>query len=70
MRAAARAGQAVAWIRKSVADAMEAYALLHGQVPTILLFHARFAMGDRLDREREVLSRFGKEAGEARRGDA
>jgi CRISPR-associated endonuclease/helicase Cas3 len=68
VRAAAGAGQAVAWIRNSVADAMEAHTLLRGQVATILLFHARFAMGDRLDREREVLSRFGKEAGEARRG--
>jgi len=55
---AAQAGRAVCWIRNTVADAMEAFEDLRGRVPTTL-FHARFAMGDRLDRENEVLDRFG-----------
>jgi len=57
--AASRAGQAVCWIRNTVADALEAYLLVRSEVPTIL-FHARFAMGDRLTRERDVLTLFGK----------
>ena len=28
----------------------------------LLLFHARFAMGDRLEREREVLTQFGTQS--------
>jgi CRISPR-associated endonuclease/helicase Cas3 len=57
--AASRAGQAVCWIRNTVADALEAYLLVRGEVPAIL-FHARFAMGDRLAREHDVLTLFGK----------
>jgi CRISPR-associated endonuclease/helicase Cas3 len=68
VRSEAAAGRAVAWIRNSVGDAMDAYALLRDRVPSILLFHARFAMGDRLEREQEVLARFGKESAEGRRG--
>ncbi len=57
--AAAFAGGAVAWIRNTVDDAIEATELLraHGLDP--LLFHARFAMGDRLAVEQEVLRLFG-----------
>jgi len=69
IRRAAGAGAAVVWIRNTVDDAIEAWRRLacHGLVPE--LFHARFAMGDRLERERHVLARFGKSAGpNARRG--
>ncbi len=55
----ARAGRAVAWVRNSVADAMEAYFSLRGRWDKTSLFHARFAMCDRLDRERDVLRWFG-----------
>lgn len=57
--AAATARAAVAWIRNTVDDALEAAELLraHGLEP--LLFHARFAMGDRLIVEAEVLRLFG-----------
>jgi CRISPR-associated endonuclease/helicase Cas3 len=57
--AAASAGAAVAWVRNTVDDAIEAVALLRQAGIEPLLFHARFAMADRLRIEREVLQRFG-----------
>jgi CRISPR-associated endonuclease/helicase Cas3 len=64
---AARAGGAVAWIRNTVDDCLAAADLLrdHGVEP--LVFHARFAQGDRQRREAEVMKRFGKEFLTARR---
>lgn len=58
----ARGGGCACWIRNTVTDAMDAYRLLQKECPDlhVLLFHARFTMGDRLTREREVLSLFGK----------
>lgn len=65
--AAIKQGRCVCWIRNTVADAMVAYQRLAAQTP--LLFHARFAMGDRLDKEAEVLRRFGPDSGtDQRRG--
>ncbi len=79
IRAAADAGACIAWIRNSVDDAVEGAAALAaaglaeaglaeaGLDPD--LFHARFAMGDRLAIEDRVRARFGKEAPpEGRRG--
>jgi len=60
--AATKAGAAVAWVRNAVDDAIAAAELLRARGLDPLLFHARFAMGDRLDREHEVLRRFGKHA--------
>ena len=57
--AAASAGAAVAWIRNTVDDAIEATELLRARGLDPLLFHARFAMGDRLAVEQEVLRLFG-----------
>ena len=66
---AARAGGAVAWVRNTVDDAILATALLRAQGIEPLLFHARFAMGDRLAIEAEVMRRFGRgEAGQDRPG--
>jgi CRISPR-associated endonuclease/helicase Cas3 len=68
---ATRSGRCVCWIRNTVADAREAYAWLLGKVPRdkLDLFHARFAMGDRLEIEQRVLQRFGKHgAAEQRAG--
>jgi CRISPR-associated endonuclease/helicase Cas3 len=56
---AAAAGAAVAWIRNTVDDAIEAAELLRARGLNPLLFHARFAMGDRLTVEQEVLRLFG-----------
>ncbi len=58
--AAAAAGQAVCWIRNTVDDARCAYAAIRAHIPNSLLFHSRFAMGDRLAIEAQVLQRFGK----------
>ena len=63
----------VCWIRNTVTDAMSSYEELSSnpnyKKDNIILFHARFAMGDRLDKEQEVLKLFGKESNaEDRRG--
>ncbi|MBE7440787.1 MAG: CRISPR-associated helicase Cas3' [Spirochaetales bacterium] len=57
-------GKCCCWILNTVSDAIAAYDLLHS-VPGIdrekmHLFHARFAMGDRLRIESNVLDWFGK----------
>ena len=64
---AAAAGQCACWIRNSVADALEAYEAAVARLgrDAVTLFHARFALGDRLRIERRVVERFGL-AGEAK----
>ncbi|WP_198320939.1 CRISPR-associated helicase Cas3' [Azohydromonas aeria] len=65
------ADQCVAWIRNTVADALAAHELFAPRmVPDKrMLFHARFALGDRLAIEKEVLRCFGKDSTpEERRG--
>ncbi|HET6194642.1 MAG TPA: CRISPR-associated helicase Cas3', partial [Acetobacteraceae bacterium] len=64
---AVRAGLAVAWVRNTVDDAIEAQAALRVAGIDADLFHARFAMGDRLDIEARVLERFGRTALAAQR---
>lgn len=66
--AAAPAEAAIAWVRNTVDDAIEAAEALRQQGRDVTLFHARFAMVDRLAVEREVLARFGKKARDKRRG--
>ncbi|MBF0559815.1 MAG: CRISPR-associated helicase Cas3', partial [Nitrospirae bacterium] len=65
----AEKGKCVCWIRNTVHDALTAYEGLRTKVSEnrIMLFHARFAMGDRLDIESEVLKSFGKQSGENER---
>ncbi|MGE4552217.1 MAG: CRISPR-associated helicase Cas3' [Desulfovibrionaceae bacterium] len=62
--AAHRAGACACWIRNTVDQALEACRRLTGELglpaSAVTLFHARFALGDRLDIEAEVLRRFGK----------
>lgn len=69
---AAAAGQCVCWIRNTVDDAIRAYDALQQRLvefEQVLLFHARFVMGDRQHIEDEALSRFGPESRpESRRG--
>ncbi len=57
--AAEQAGAAVAWVRNTVDDAIAAAAALRARGVDALLFHARFAMADRLRIEAEVMRRFG-----------
>ena len=66
---AAHAGAAVAWVRNTVDDAIAASTCLRAAGLEPLLFHARFAMTDRLVVEAEVLRRFGRRSvGAERRG--
>ncbi|RAI42737.1 hypothetical protein CH341_17950 [Rhodoplanes roseus] len=65
----ARAGAAVACIRNTVDDAIDTVSVLAEQGIAAQLFHARFALGDRLAIEREVVARFGRDSKAAdRRG--
>ncbi|NMM36357.1 MAG: CRISPR-associated helicase Cas3' [Glaciimonas sp.] len=59
-------GKCVGWIRNTVADAMAAYERLSRTVSheKITLFHARFALRDRLTKEEQVLHYFGSDSGQ------
>ncbi|MEW6041433.1 MAG: CRISPR-associated helicase Cas3', partial [Elusimicrobiota bacterium] len=54
-------GRCACWVRNTVYDALEAYknAQKVFNKENIILFHARFALGDRLDIETEILKKFG-----------
>jgi CRISPR-associated endonuclease/helicase Cas3 len=69
IRHALAAGQCVCWIRNTVADAVDAYDRFAAELaPDRLdLFHARFALHDRLSTEHRVLQSFGKDSGSAQR---
>ena len=60
---AARAGKAVLYIRNTVDDALSAHAALAARGLDPDLFHARFALEDRLKIERRVVKAFGKPFG-------
>ena len=57
---AARSGQAVLYIRNTVDDALEAHAALTARGVKADVFHARFALVDRLYIEKQVVATFGK----------
>lgn len=63
---AAGTGAAIAWIRNTVDDAVAAQALLTQRGIAATLFHARYAMGDRLAIEKRVQDWFGKGEGRDR----
>lgn len=66
---AARTGAAVAWVRNTVDDVIAGAEALGRAGIDAQVFHARFAMGDRLAIERDVVCRFGRKGGgEQRRG--
>ncbi|HLQ84644.1 MAG TPA: CRISPR-associated helicase Cas3', partial [Salinisphaeraceae bacterium] len=68
--AAANRGEAVAWVRNTVDDAIRAYEAIREQLSEpdcCMLFHARFAMVDRQRIEQAVLARFGKHSTRAQR---
>ncbi|ANX02971.1 CRISPR-associated helicase/endonuclease Cas3 [Immundisolibacter cernigliae] len=69
IQGALAAGQCVCWLRNTVADALAAYERFHVSLPDdkLTLFHARFALQDRLKIEKRVLARFGAESGPAER---
>ena len=70
--AALASGQCVCWVRNTVADALEAFEHFRRTQPSLtvdslLLFHARFALHDRLAMEERVLHCFGKTSTPAER---
>ncbi|HVC38124.1 MAG TPA: CRISPR-associated helicase Cas3' [Gammaproteobacteria bacterium] len=67
--AALASGQCVCWIRNTVADAMGAFELYAKRLPQerLTLFHARFALGDRLAKEEDVLAAFGPKSNASKR---
>lgn len=68
IREQAAQGASVCWIRNTVVDARQAYSdLAREGLEKLLLFHSRYAMGDRLDIEATVLARFGKHSVGAQR---
>ncbi|NJD53000.1 MAG: CRISPR-associated helicase Cas3' [Candidatus Methanoperedens sp.] len=62
-------GGCACWIRNTVDDVVDAYNSLSIKLGSenVLLFHARFAMGDRQKIEKKVLDTFGKESDNATR---
>ncbi|MCU7864704.1 MAG: CRISPR-associated helicase Cas3' [Candidatus Thiodiazotropha sp. (ex Lucinoma borealis)] len=64
-----RQGRCLCWIRNTVYDARDAYRELKSRHPewSIDLFHARYALADRLKIEGRVVSRFGRKGGEVER---
>ena len=63
---AAMQGAAVALVRNTVDEAIASYETLSTHFQEVILFHARFAMGDRQKIEAEVLHRFGTDSGSGR----
>ncbi|MBK5274774.1 MAG: CRISPR-associated helicase Cas3' [Desulfuromonadales bacterium] len=61
---AASKGSCVCWIRNTVHDALAGFASLKESISeeNLLLFHARFAMGDRLEIEETVTKTFGRKS--------
>lgn len=61
---AASKGKCVCWIRNTVHDALAGFSGLKESISedVLLLFHARFAMGDRLDIEETVTKTFGRKS--------
>lgn len=66
IRSELTAGRCVCWVRNTVADAVEAWERLSRELPDghCTLFHARFAMGDRLAIEQHVRDAFGPKSHE------
>ncbi|QYZ80137.1 CRISPR-associated helicase Cas3' [Methanofollis formosanus] len=60
----ARSGGCACWVRNTVDDAVETYLRLKDALPagTVRLFHARFALVDRLMIEKTVTEIFGKDS--------
>ncbi len=60
-------GDAVCWIRNTVDDAISVWNQLREQGLSPILFHARFALVDRLKIQETVMKRFGPQGGPADR---
>ena len=64
LRETITSGRCACSIRNTVQDAQEAFDRIRTAIPeaNVTLFHARFALGDRLDLEAEVLDAFGPDS--------
>ena len=60
---AALSGQATLYIRNTVDDALDAHAALTARGLEPDLFHARYALADRIETERRIVETFGKNSG-------
>lgn len=69
INAALASGQCVCWIRNTVTDATEAFEQFAANFPreSLSLFHARFALSDRLAKEEDVLAAFGPDSNASKR---
>jgi CRISPR-associated endonuclease/helicase Cas3 len=65
--AAATKGLAVLYLRNTVGDAFAAFREMQKRGINAMLFHSRFALGDRLDVEDQVREKFGRESKPAER---
>jgi CRISPR-associated endonuclease/helicase Cas3 len=67
--AAAASGQCVCWIRNTVEDARRGCEMLRDAAGEehVKLFHSRFAMGERLEIESDIVRSFGRESGSQER---
>ena len=59
---AANSGQAVLYIRNTVDDVLDAHSALQERGLNVDIFHARFALADRLKIEQRIVKTFGKDS--------
>lgn len=67
---AAKAGQCVVWVRNSVDEVIDAYQQVCerlGESEQVLLFHSRFTLADRIEKEQWVKTHLGKHSTAAER---
>lgn len=62
IKAVVEAGNNICWVRNTVFDAQAAYEAVrkHLKADKIILFHARYTLGDRLLIENQIIEQFGK----------
>jgi len=65
---AVKNGKNICWVRNTVFDAQRTYGVLSREIneENIILFHARFALGDRLKIEKKIIEDFGAKSGGGR----
>lgn len=69
IKAALQLGKNICWVRNTVFDTQTAYEAVKMSVAEdkIILFHARYALGDRLSIENLIKKQFGKSSGDVER---
>ncbi len=62
IKAVVESGKNICWVRNTVFDAQAAYETVsqHLNADKIILFHARYVLGDRLLIEKQIIEQFGK----------